>query len=73
MTIDPVADLFLYAARLGQIVESADPRTQAAAFALGRSYGVKIKTLAGMAKCSESTVRRRLRLLEKPPPDRMAA
>jgi len=56
-------DLFLYAAELRRFVESADPVTQATAFALGRSYGLKVKTLAGMADCSESTVRRRLRLV----------
>lgn len=73
MPTNSVPDLFLYATQLRQIVESADPGTQATAFALGRSYGLKIRTLAGMAKCSDSTVRRRLRLLRDPRPDRMAA
>ena len=73
MPINPVPDLFLYAVWLRQIVESADPTTQAKAFALGRGYGLRTKTLAGMAKCSESTVRRRLLLLRAPHSDRMAA
>jgi DNA-directed RNA polymerase specialized sigma24 family protein len=73
MIINPVPDLFIYAARLRRIVESADPPTQATAFALGRYYGLKIRTLAGMASCSESTVRRRLELLRTSQPDRMAA
>ncbi len=73
MPINPVPDLFVYATRLRRIVESADPTTQATALALGRSYGLKVKTLAGITKSSESTVRRRLRLLRLPRQDRMAA
>lgn len=73
MPIVTVPDLFLYATQLRQIVESADATTQANAFALGRSYGMRVKTLAGMANCSQSTVRRRLRLLKAPRPDRKAA
>ena len=73
MPTNSVPDLFLYATRLRRIVESADPITQATTFALGRSYGLKVKTLAGMAKCSESTVRDRLRLLRPARPDRMVA
>jgi AraC-like DNA-binding protein len=73
MPINPVPDLFLYAARLRRIVESAEPRTQATALALGRSYGLKIKTLAGMAGCSESTVSRRLQLVGTHRQDRIAA
>ena len=73
MPIDSVPDLFLYATRLRRLVKSADPTTQATAFALGRGYGLKIKTLAGMARCSESTVRRRLRQLRTRWPDQIAA
>jgi hypothetical protein len=73
MPINPVSDLFVYAARLRQIVEFADPRTQATAFALGRCYGLKIRTLPGMANCSESTVTHRLRLLGALRQDRTAA
>ena len=73
MRSNSVPDLFLFAPELRQTFESADSRTQAAALALGRSYGLRIKTLAGMAQCSENTVRLRLRLLRLPQPDRMAA
>jgi hypothetical protein len=73
MPTNSVPDLFLYATRLRRIIESADPTTQATALGIGRSYGLKIKTLAGMAQCSESTIRRRLRLLRPARPDRMVA
>lgn len=68
-----VPDLFLYATELRRIFEFADPITQATAFALGRSYGLRVKTLAGMANCSQSTVGRRLRLFRAPRQDQMAA
>jgi len=73
MGSNSVPDLFLFAIELRRIFESAEARTQAAAFALGRTYGLRIKTLAGMANCSEDTVRRRLRLLEPVPGDQLAA
>src|SRR3974390_813027 len=63
MRLQPTPDLFLFAAGLRRIVQSSDPITQGMAFALGRSYGLKVSTLAGMSCRSESHVRRMLRLL----------
>src|SRR6516165_1516159 len=63
MHFQPAHDLFLFAADLRRIVQSFDPITQGMAFAQGRSYGLRVSTLAGMAHCSESHVRRMLMLL----------
>jgi hypothetical protein len=63
MYLQPAHDLFLFAVDLRRIVQSSNPITQGIAFAQGRTYGLKISTLAGMAHRSESHVRRMLILL----------
>jgi hypothetical protein len=62
-------DLYVFAVNLRQVVENDTPIRQGLMFALGRRYGLTVKTLAGMAKCSQSHVRRMLRLLELPNED----
>jgi len=57
-------DLFQFAIDLRETVESQNPMTQGKAFALGRNYGLRVSTMAGMANCSESHVRRMLLLLK---------
>ena len=65
-------DLFEFAANLRRVVENDTPVKQGLMFALGRRYGLTVKTLAGMGKRSESHVRRMLRLLELPNEDVIA-
>jgi hypothetical protein len=72
MHLSPPADLFLFAQSLRQSVKHDNPIKRAQSFAVGRSYGLKIKTLAGMADCSETHVRRMLHLLELPTDDVIA-
>ena len=72
MNLQPPHDLFLFAADLRRIVQSFDPIKQGMAFAQGRSYGLRVSTLAGMARCSESHVRRMLMLLTLSPDDIVA-
>lgn len=67
MYLSPPPDLFLFAQYLRQSIKEDNPINQAQAFALGRSYGLRVKTLAGMAECSESHVKRML-LLKLPTP-----
>jgi hypothetical protein len=62
----------VFAVNLRQVVENDTPIRQGLMFALGRRYGLTVKTLAGMAKCSESHLRRMLRLLELPNEDVIA-
>jgi hypothetical protein len=73
MYLSSAPDLFLYGKELSRIMESGDVIRQAKALAIGRRYGLRVKTLAGMAHCSETTVRKRLGLLRPSHPDRMAA
>jgi hypothetical protein len=63
MRLQPVTDLFQFAADLRRIVEFDNPITQGKTFALGRTYGLRVSTMAGMANCSQSHVRRMLLLL----------
>ena len=66
MNLRVAPDLFQFAVDLRQVVEKENPIKQGIMFALGRSNGLRIKTLAGMAKCSESHVHRMLLLLKLP-------
>jgi hypothetical protein len=66
MNLSPPPDLFLFAQSLRQSVKNDNPINRAQAFALGRGYGLSVKTLAGMADCSESHVRQMLLLLKLP-------
>ena len=66
MHLSPPPDLFLFAQSLRQSVKNDNPINRARAFALGRSYGLRVKTLAGMADCSESHVWQMLLLLKLP-------
>jgi hypothetical protein len=59
-------DLYQFAVNLRRVVENENPIKQGITFAIGRINGLKIRTLAGMAKCSESHVRRMLLLLKLP-------
>jgi hypothetical protein len=63
MYLQPAQDLFLFATDIRRIVQSCDPITQGVAFAQGRSYGLKVGALAGMAHRSKSHVRQMLMLL----------
>ncbi len=65
-------DLFLFAQSLRQSVKNDNPMVRALAFARGLGYGLRVKTLAGMAACSETHVHRMLLLLELPTQDIMA-
>jgi hypothetical protein len=64
--------LFLFAQSLRQSVKNDNPIVRGPAFARGLSYGLRVKTLAGMAACSETHVRRMLHLLELPTQDVIA-
>ena len=72
MNLSLPPDLFLFAQSLRQSVKIDNPIRRAQSFALGLRYGLKVKTLAGMAACSETHVRRMLHLLELPAQDVIA-
>jgi hypothetical protein len=64
-------DLYEFAVNLRQVVENDNAINQGLMFALGRSNRLKVRTLAGMAKCSQSHVRRMLLVANLP--DRFAS
>ena len=66
MNFQAPPDLFEFAANLRRAVENENPVKQGIMFAVGRIEGLRIKTLAGMAKCSQAHVRRMLLLLKLP-------
>jgi hypothetical protein len=62
MNFEVAIDLYQFAVDLCRVVENENPIKQGMMLDLGRRKGLRIKTLARIAKYSESHVRRMLRL-----------